>query len=80
MTEKPFVDFEVLTTATFPYFLMLNSIRPPTSVRVLLAAKSMTVLPFFKVLTPVAAIAGIAVRAATAALPQINVRLVSACT
>jgi hypothetical protein len=59
---------------------MFNSSRPPTVDRVLFAAKSITVLPFFKVLTPVAATAGIAVRAATAALPQINERLVSACT
>jgi hypothetical protein len=71
---------DVRTTATLPYFLILTSTTPPTFARAGLAAKLTSVRPLDKVLTPVAAIAGMVARAATAAPPQIKPRLDSATT
>ena len=79
-TENPLTPFEVRTTATLPYFLIGSSRTPPTSANALFAARLIVVLPFLRVLTPVAATAGIAARAAKAAPPQIKLLLVSAST
>jgi hypothetical protein len=54
---------------------MSNSTTAPTEASALLVAKSISVLPFDNVLTPVAATAGTVAMAASAALPQIKLRL-----
>ena len=79
-TEKPFADLDVRTTATLPYFLIFTSTTPPTFARAGLAARLTSVRPLDRVLTPVAAIAGMVASAATAAPPQIKPRLESAAT